>query len=61
MHLLNEKTKSNVESIAKFAEGKEFAEFRRSIHLDEIVQKYEDEIKGLRIRNMELEDRLKER
>ena len=60
MQLLNEKTKANVETIARFAEGKEFAEFRKSIYLDDIIQKYEEEIKELRIKNMELENRLKE-
>jgi len=56
--LLNEKTKDAVESIAQFAQGKEFDEFRKSIHLDEIVQKYEGEIKDLKIENMELEKKL---
>ena len=56
--LLNEKTKDAVESIAQFAQGKEFDEFRKSIHLDEIVQKYEGEIKDLKIESMELENKL---
>jgi len=55
LHLLDEKSKEAVESIAKFAQGKEFDEFRRSVHLDEIVRKYEDEIKELKIKNTELE------
>jgi len=59
MQLLNEKTKENVELIARFAEGKEFDEFRRLIHLDEIIQKYENQIRDLRIRNMELEKKLR--
>ena len=54
IQLLNEKTKENVELIARFARGKEFDEFRKSIYLDEIIQKYEDEIKHLRIENMDL-------
>ncbi len=52
--LLNEKTKDNVELIAKFARGKEFDEFRKSIHMDDIIQKYENEIKNLKLKNMEL-------
>jgi chromosome segregation ATPase len=58
MRLLSEKSKENVELLASFAEGKEFDEFRKAIHLDELVQKYEDEIKELRIRNMDLEKRV---
>lgn len=57
LRLLNEKIKGGAEMVARFAEGKEFDEFRKSIHLDEIVQRYEDEIKELRIKNMELEQR----
>ena len=57
MRLLSEKSKENVELLAGFVAGKEFDEFRKSIHLDELVQKYEDEIKELRIKNMDLEKR----
>ena len=56
---LKEKIQESTELIAKFAQGKEFDEFRKSIHMDEIVQKYEDEIKNLKVKNMELEKRLK--
>ncbi|MBF0594511.1 MAG: hypothetical protein HQL22_06055 [Candidatus Omnitrophica bacterium] len=55
LDLLGDKTKEAVESIARFAEGKEFEEFRKSIHMDQTVQKYEDEIKGLKIKILELE------
>ncbi|MBF0511162.1 MAG: hypothetical protein HQL13_02415 [Candidatus Omnitrophica bacterium] len=53
--LLDEKTKGAVESIALFAQGKEFEEFRKSIHMDQMIQKYEDQIKSLQIKNLELE------
>ncbi len=56
--LLNEKTKENVELIASFAEGKEFDEFRSSVHLDEIIRKYESEIRDLKIKNMDLKKKL---
>ncbi|MCX5667003.1 MAG: hypothetical protein NTY34_01650, partial [Candidatus Omnitrophica bacterium] len=59
MRLLSEKAKENVELLASFAGGKEFDEFRKSIHLDEIIQKHEDEIKELRIKNMDLEKGIK--
>ncbi|MEI6437160.1 MAG: hypothetical protein WCO69_00245 [Candidatus Omnitrophota bacterium] len=55
LDLLGEKTKEAVESIATFAEGKEFEEFRKSIHMDETIRKYEDEIKHLKIQVIELE------
>lgn len=55
MQLLSEKTMEGAELIAQFAEGKEFEEFRKSIHLDEITRKHEEEIKALKIKNMELE------
>lgn len=60
VQLLHEKTKENVELIAQFAEGKEFEEFRKSIHIDEIVKKYEEEIRRLNIKNMAFEKRLRE-
>ncbi len=59
LQLLNEKTKETVEQIAQFAEGKEFEEFRKSIHMDETIAKYEDEIKSLQIKVLELENRNK--
>ncbi|MBF0330881.1 MAG: hypothetical protein HQL17_03010 [Candidatus Omnitrophica bacterium] len=57
LQLLSEKTKETVEMIAQFAEGKEFEEFRKSIHMDETVQKYEDEIKDLQIKILALEQK----
>lgn len=48
LRVISEKAKENVELIASFAEGKEFEEFRKSIHLDELTQKYEDQIKDLK-------------
>ena len=45
LRVLSEKAKENVELIASFAGGKEFDEFRKSIHLDEVTRKYEDQIK----------------
>jgi len=54
MRLLDEKTKQSVELISRFAQGKEYDEFRKSIHMDEIIQKYEDQIQALRIENLEL-------
>ena len=47
LRVLTEKAKEGVELIAGFAEGKEFEEFRKSIHLDEMTQKYEDQIKDI--------------
>jgi chromosome segregation ATPase len=55
LQLLSEKTKESVEMIAQFAESKEFEEFRKSIHIDDTIQKYEDEIKDLQIKLMDLE------
>ncbi len=55
LQLLNEKTKETVELIAQFAEGKEFEEFRKAIHMDDTISKYEDEIKSLQIKVMDLE------
>ncbi|MDD5217841.1 MAG: hypothetical protein PHN49_03195 [Candidatus Omnitrophica bacterium] len=45
LRVLNEKARENVELVAAFAEGKEFDEFRKSIHLDELTHKYEEQIK----------------
>lgn len=45
LRVLSEKAKENVELIAAFAGGKEFDEFRKSIHLDELTRKYEDQIR----------------
>ena len=59
--LISEKVKESVELIAHFAQGKEFDAFRKSIHLDEIIEKYEKEIKDLRIKNMELSKRFEAR
>lgn len=42
LRVLTEKSKEGVELIAGFAAGKEFDEFRKSIHLDELKQKDED-------------------
>ncbi|MBF0569718.1 MAG: hypothetical protein HQL18_02960 [Candidatus Omnitrophica bacterium] len=53
--LLNEKTRDAVEMVAQFAQGKEFDEFRKSIHMDEMIRKYEDEVKGLKIKVLDLE------
>jgi chromosome segregation ATPase len=58
MQLLNEKTKESVELIAGFAGTKQFDEFRKTIHLDEIIQKYENQIKDLKIKNIELGKKL---
>jgi septal ring factor EnvC (AmiA/AmiB activator) len=58
LQLLNEKIKGNVETLASFVEGKEFEEFRKSVHLDRIVREYEDEIKALRSKNLELQKRI---
>ncbi|MBF0571436.1 MAG: hypothetical protein HQL12_06140 [Candidatus Omnitrophica bacterium] len=55
LELIDEKTKGAVESIAQFAQGKEFEEFRKSIHMDQMIQKYEDQIKALQIKALELE------
>lgn len=56
MQLLTDKMRENVEAIASFAEGNEFEEFRKKIHFDETIQKYEDEIKTLKLKNLELEN-----
>ncbi|MBF0484777.1 MAG: hypothetical protein HQL25_08755 [Candidatus Omnitrophica bacterium] len=56
--LLNEKSKESVELIAQFAEGKEFEEFRKSIHMDDTIKKYEDEIQGLKLKVLELEKKV---
>lgn len=61
MQLLEEKTKQGVESISRFAEGKEFEEFRKSVHMDELIRKHEEEIRNLKIKNMELQKKLEER
>ncbi|MDD5439693.1 MAG: hypothetical protein PHS37_05870 [Candidatus Omnitrophica bacterium] len=58
LQLLSDKAKENAELLAKFAQGKEFDEFRKSVHLDEIVQKYESEITALKLKNLELEKKL---
>ncbi|MBF0503588.1 MAG: Hpt domain-containing protein [Candidatus Omnitrophica bacterium] len=55
LELLDEKTKGAVEAIAQFAQGKEFEEFRKSIHMDQLIQKYENQIKDLQIKIFELE------
>jgi len=47
LRVLTEKAKEGVELIASFAEGKEFEEFRKSVHLDEMTQRYEDQIKDI--------------
>lgn len=47
LRVLSEKAKENVEIIAAFAGAPEFDQFRKSIHLDEANQKYEDEIKDI--------------
>ena len=47
LRVLSEKAKENVELIAAFAGAKEFDEFRKSIHLDELTRKYEYEIKDI--------------
>jgi DNA repair ATPase RecN len=47
LRVLSEKAKENVEALARFAESKEFDEFRKSVHLDELTQKYEDQVKDL--------------
>lgn len=57
--LLNDKSKGTVEAVALFAQGKEFDEFRKSIHMDETIQGYEDQIKVLRIEALELKKKLK--
>jgi chromosome segregation ATPase len=59
LQLLDDKTKESVELIAQFAQGKEFDEFRKVIHLDEVIQKYEEQIKALKIENLGLEEKLK--
>ncbi|MBF0477935.1 MAG: hypothetical protein HQL26_00465 [Candidatus Omnitrophica bacterium] len=56
--LLSEKSKESVELIAQFAEGKEFEEFRKSIHMDEIINKYEGEIKSLKLKVLDLEKKV---
>ena len=47
LRVLSEKAKENVELIAAFAGAQEFDQFRKSIHLDEANQKYEDQIKDI--------------
>lgn len=58
LDLLGEKTKEAVEAIAKFAESGEFEEFRKAVHMDETIRKYEDEIKHLKIQVIELEKKI---
>ncbi len=58
LDLLGEKSKEAVEAIARFAEGKEFEEFRKAVHMDEIVRQYEDEIKRLKVQVIEQEKKV---
>ena len=58
LDLIGEKTKESVEAIAGFAESKEFDEFRKAVHMDETIRKYEDEIKHLKIQLIELEKKV---
>ncbi len=53
--LLNEKTRGNIEAVSTFAGGKEFADLRKTAYIDEMIQKYESEIKSLRMKTLELE------
>ena len=55
IHLLNEKTKKGTETIAEFAGGPDFEEFRKSIHVDDLVRVYQDEIHQLKQKNMDME------
>lgn len=48
LRVISEKARESVELVAAFAEGKEFDEFRKSVHLDELTQRYEDQIKDLK-------------
>jgi chromosome segregation ATPase len=61
LEMLMDKAKENVDLIAQFSKTKDFEEFRKTLHMDNIIMKYENEIDFLKRKNLDLELKLKAR